>query len=112
MPNDSRFRRLPDPGRRAVAIVFDGRAVQAREGDSVAAAILAAGIAVTRRTPVSGAPRGPYCMMGVCFDCLVEIDGMPNCQACMVEVREGMRVRLMAGARGPGADLQESKADD
>ena len=102
MPNDSPFRRLPEAGRRAVTIAFGDRTLPALEGVSVAAAILAAGIATTRHTPVSGAPRGPFCMMGVCFDCLMEIDGEPNRQACMVEVREGMRVRPMAGARGLG----------
>jgi D-hydroxyproline dehydrogenase subunit gamma len=108
VPNDSPFRRLPDPGRRAVAITFENRPLQACEGDSVAAAILAAGIATTRKTPIGGAPRGPFCMIGVCFECLVEIDGTPNRQACMVEVRAGMRVRPMAGARRLGED----KADD
>ncbi len=102
MPNASLFRRLPDPKRRTVAITFEDRTVQAREGDSVAAAMLAAGMVTARRTPVGGAHRGPYCMMGVCFDCLVEIDGTPNRQACMVEVREGMRVRPMTGAPGLG----------
>ncbi|MEZ5620583.1 MAG: (2Fe-2S)-binding protein [Burkholderiaceae bacterium] len=47
----------------------------------------------------SRAPRAPMCLMGVCFDCLVEIDGRPNVQACMVEVREGMRVHA-SKARG------------
>ena len=108
MPNASPFRRLPDPSRRLVAIIFEDRTLEAREGDSVAAAVLAAGIATTRRTPVSGAPRGPYCMIGVCFECLMEIDGTPNRQACMVTVHEGMRVRPMAGAR----DLGTAPADD
>ncbi|MFU1477288.1 (2Fe-2S)-binding protein [Roseovarius sp. C7] len=45
-----------------------------------------------RRTPVSGAPRGPFCMMGACFDCLVEIDGVAR-QACMVEVCAGLDIR-------------------
>lgn len=102
MPNASPFRRLPDAKRRAVTIAFEDRELQAREGESVAAAILAAGIATTRRTPVSGAPRGPFCMIGVCFECLVEIDGEPNRQACMVEVQDGMKVQPMAGARGLG----------
>ena len=108
MPNDSPFRRLPEAGRRALTFTYEGRTLPAFEGDSVAAAILAAGIAETRRTPAGGAPRGPFCMMGACFDCLMEIDGAPNRQACMVEVREGMRVRPMAGAR----DLGEDTADD
>ena len=42
-------------------------------------------------------PRGPFCMMGVCFDCLVEIDGVPNVQGCMTPVREGMQVRAIQG---------------
>jgi succinate dehydrogenase/fumarate reductase-like Fe-S protein len=52
-----------------------------------------------RETAVSGGPRNPYCMMGVCFDCLVEIDGVPNRQGCMVAVRDGMRIRRQRGRR-------------
>ena len=86
------FRRLPDPPARRVAFTLDGRAVEGAEGDTVAAALLALGRTACRETAVSGAPRGPYCMMGVCFDCLVTIDGRANLQACMVQVEEGMRV--------------------
>lgn len=71
----------------------------ARPGDSVAAALLAAGVTTLRETPVSGTPRAPYCMMGVCFDCLVEIDGVGNRQACLTMVSEGMQVRRQHGAR-------------
>ena len=65
---------------------------------SLAAAVLLLGLASTRTTPVSGAPRLPYCMMGSCFDCLMEVDGIPNQRACQVRVRAGMRVRIQAGA--------------
>lgn len=102
MPNDFRFSRLLDPNTRRVAITFEGEPVTACEGDTVAAALLAAGIIQTRVTPVSGRPRGAFCLMGVCFDCLVEIDGEPNRQGCMVEVRDGMAVRRMRGARNVG----------
>jgi len=102
MPNASPFRRLPDANDRAVAITFEGRTLEARAGDSVAAALLVAGVTTIRRTPVSGAPRGPNCMIGVCFECLVEIDGEPNRQACMIEARDGMEVQPMDGARGLG----------
>ena len=61
------------------------------EGANLAAALLAAGVGVFRHTPVSGAPRGPFCMMGACFDCLVEIDGVVR-QACMIEVTEGLQI--------------------
>ena len=54
----------------------------------------------TRRCPAQ--PRAPLCLMGVCFDCLVEVDGRQNVQSCMVEVRDGMQVRLPHGARRPG----------
>jgi len=64
---------------------------------SVAAALLLCGYPHCRNTPVSGAQRAPYCMMGVCFDCLVEIDGVPNQQACLTPVREGMSVRWQDG---------------
>ena len=93
------FTRLTETDDPPVTIRFEGRAVPAQSGDSVAAALLAAGITTTRRTPVNVAPRGPFCMMGVCFECLMEIDGWPNRQACQVEVREGMEVRSMAGPR-------------
>lgn len=88
-----------DDARPVLRLRFEGQAVDAREGDSVAAALLAAGIATFRTTPVSGAARGPWCLMGVCFDCLVEIDGVANRQACMVAAAEGMEIRRMRGAR-------------
>jgi D-hydroxyproline dehydrogenase subunit gamma len=85
-----------------LTIWFDGQAVPARPGDSVAVALLAAGITTTRTTPVSGAPRGPFCMMGACFDCLSIVDGRPNVQTCMTPVRDGMRVQRQDGARTIG----------
>lgn len=75
-----------------LTIWFDGAAIPARTGDSIAVALLAAGITTTRTTPVSGAPRGPYCMMGACFECLAVVDGRPNTQTCMTAVRNGMRI--------------------
>ena len=96
------FRRLPEE-RAVVRITFDGRPIEAREGDSVAAALFAAGVGTCRTTPVSGSPRAPYCMMGVCFDCLVTIDGVGNRQACLVPVREGMQVAMQHGKRELGA---------
>jgi hypothetical protein len=96
------FRRLPEADGTIVAIFIDGAPFEARAGDSVAAAVLAAGVAPYRRTAASGAPRAPYCMMGVCFDCLVRVDDVGNRQGCLVEVAEGMRVETQAGARDLG----------
>jgi D-hydroxyproline dehydrogenase subunit gamma len=95
------FKRLADAGT-AVALTVDGKAVQARSGDTVAAALLAAGIDRCRTTPVTGAPRLPYCLMGVCFDCLVTIDGVGSRQACLVPVQEGMKVETQVGKREAG----------
>ena len=95
------FKRLADSGA-SVALTIDGRTVQARSGDTVAAALLAAGIERCRTTPVTGAPRAPYCLMGVCFDCLVTIDGIGSRQACLVPVRDGMTVETQQGKREAG----------
>jgi predicted molibdopterin-dependent oxidoreductase YjgC len=84
-------------GAASVSFTVDGRSLQAPAGCSVAAALLAAGVGAFRTTGIGGEPRAAYCMMGVCFDCLVEIDGVPNCQACLTLVRPGMRVRTQRG---------------
>jgi NADH dehydrogenase/NADH:ubiquinone oxidoreductase subunit G len=82
-----------------IRIEVDGKPVDVPESLTVAAALLYAGVRTFRRTPVSHAPRAPFCMMGVCFECLVKIDDQPNQQSCMVKVRKGMRVSFMNGAR-------------
>ncbi len=66
--------------------------MQAPVGMSLAAALLSNGESVFRESPVSGAPRGPFCMMGACFECVVVIDGKSGRQACMTEVAENMEV--------------------
>ena len=89
------FRRLPEPDAvhpPAVLVVVDGRNFLARAGDSVAAALLLADYLECGATPVRGAPRGPYCLIGACFDCLVTIDGQPNRQGCLVPVAAGMLI--------------------
>jgi len=78
-----------------VTIEVDGNAIPAYEGETVATALLAAGVR-TFHTTSSGMPRAPYCNMGVCFECEVEIDGALLVRACMTPVRAGMRVRTRA----------------
>jgi predicted molibdopterin-dependent oxidoreductase YjgC len=92
------FRRI-DAAAATLQMEFEGAPIAGAVGESVAAALLRAGISGFRETPVSGRPRAPYCMMGVCFDCLVEIDGVAGRQACLTPVREGMRIRRPRGAR-------------
>lgn len=76
-----------------VTIIVDGKPMTVDAGLSVAAAVL--GHHHERKMshhPVDGSPRAPYCMMGVCFECRMEINGEPNVQSCLVTVEEGMVV--------------------
>jgi predicted molibdopterin-dependent oxidoreductase YjgC len=75
----------------AVRVTLDGREVRAYEGESVAAVLFAEEVAAVRRTR-RGAPRGVFCGMGVCFECLVVVDGAPNTRACLTWVRDGMAI--------------------
>jgi predicted molibdopterin-dependent oxidoreductase YjgC len=95
------FKRLGETGS-TLTLKVDGKAIRARIGDTVASAMLAAGIDHCRTTPISGAPRAPYCLMGVCFECLVMVDGVGSRQGCLVPVREGMVVETQIGKREAG----------
>ena len=75
-----------------VKIVFEGRKVEAFEGDSVGSALAAAGVTITARSFKYHRPRGLFCMTGSCANCLMQIDGIPNVRACVEPVRDGMRV--------------------
>ena len=86
--------------RKKVTINFEGVQIEVLAGETVAAAVLATETDYTRTSAISGVHRAPYCQMGICFECLMEIDGVPNRQACMIEVREGMKVSRQYGARG------------
>ena len=97
------FRKLHDPGPQAVTIFIDGRPVAAELGESVAAVLLRQQEGWSRTTPVSQSPRAPYCMMGVCFECLVEVDGQGSVQGCLTPVRDGMSVTRQQGRRSLSA---------
>ena len=96
------FRRLPDADAATVEVTIDGRSERVRAGDTVAAALLSAGVLASRAADVSGAPRAPYCMMGVCFECLVTVDRVANRQGCLVPVAAGMRIETQHGKREAG----------
>ncbi len=93
--------RHPPPDARPVTLTFEGQPVPARAGETVAAALAAAGHAAFRTTP-HGAPRGLWCGMGVCFDCIVTVDGRPAQRACMTKVADGMRI-----GPGPAAPMPD-----
>ena len=90
-----RLRQITEP----VEFEFEGRPIVAQAGETVAAALLAAGVVALRETAGDGESRGAYCMIGNCFECRVEIDGNPNQQACQQRVRGGMRVSRQQGRR-------------
>ncbi|MFF1508199.1 (2Fe-2S)-binding protein [Streptomyces sp. NPDC058326] len=78
-------------------VEFDGRPLPALAGQSLAAALWSAGILTWRTTRVSGAPRGVFCGMGSCFDCLVTVNGRPNQRACLTPARPGDTVTTQEG---------------
>ncbi|MBL3687471.1 (2Fe-2S)-binding protein [Leucobacter zeae] len=111
----------PAPGTRGrpradetVSAAFEGAPLEAPAGASVAAALISTG-RTSWRDSREGAPRGLFCGIGVCFDCIVEIDGESGQRACMVPLRDGMDVRRDRGARGsdgPGDDRDPGAAPD
>lgn len=79
-----------------VTINIDGRPVAAFTGETVAAVLLAEGRRVFRRT-AGGSPRGVFCGMGICFECLVRVNGTPNVRACLTPVADGLTVETEPG---------------
>lgn len=99
------FRKLADTGPPcpAVSLTVDGQAIEAQAGDTVASALLRLDPPRSRTTPVKGSARAPFCMMGVCFECLAVVDGLASTQTCLVTVRPGMRVQRQHGRPVPDA---------
>ena len=86
-----------------VKVTLDGQPVSLPAGMNVAAALLGIGENISRISPTSHKPCAPHCLMGVCFECMMEIDGIQR-QACMTEVQEGMVInRCLNGGKGEGA---------
>ena len=83
---------------RTITFTFDGAPVTTEPGQSVAAALIAAGTRSWRTTRVEGRPRGVFCGIGVCFDCLAVVNGRPGQRACLVEARAGDVVTTQEGA--------------
>jgi len=80
-----------------IRITVDGVTVAAEPDETVAAVLLRTPPFFARTTPLTGERRGPYCMMGVCFDCLAVVDGVPSTQTCLTLVRDGMQVERQHG---------------
>jgi len=83
-----------------IEFTFDGEKIVAITGQSVAAALLAANQRTLRKTRFNNNERGVFCGIGVCFDCLVVIDGITNQRACLIEAKPGMKVQTQVGSDG------------
>lgn len=92
----------PDPARRTTVLI-DDVAVEAELGEPLAAVFHRLGQPI-RHHPLTGAPREAYCMMGVCFECLVTLADGASAQACLLPVREGLAVTRQSGVRRIGHD--------
>lgn len=78
-------------------LTFDGEPLEFRPGQTVGGALMAAGVLSWRTTARAGSPRGLFCGIGICFDCLITVDGVPNQRACLTPARRGMRVETQEG---------------
>lgn len=84
-------------------LTIDGSPLAARPGQTVGAALTAGGIMAWRTTRKGGRPRGLFCGIGVCFDCLITVDGVPGQRACLTPARDGMALETVDGTSGgPG----------
>lgn len=78
--------------REPVTVYFNGRAIPAFEGDTIAAALVASGVRVFRNSHKRGEPRGIFCANGHCTDCAMQVEGVENTKICITFVREGMQI--------------------
>jgi len=92
------FKQFTSDNRKTVSIYFEGTRLSVPAGITVAAAVMGySGENYIRRSPVSGEKRAPFCFMGVCHECLIEIDGIPDQQACIIEVKDDMNIKRQTG---------------
>ncbi|MCS5591526.1 MAG: (2Fe-2S)-binding protein [Gammaproteobacteria bacterium] len=87
------FRSINSNQAELITIYFEGKPLNVPKDHNVATALLEAGIRSFRKTTLNNESRGPYCMMGVCFDCLTNINGLDNQQSCAIQVSEGMKIK-------------------
>ena len=101
----------PRGGESAFEITVDGRAVPAREGDTIASALVASGVRVFRTSTKRHEPRGMFCAIGRCTDCAMTVDGTPNVRTCITPARPGMVVETQHGLGEWRAGETDSEQD-
>ncbi len=77
-----------------VKLLVNGKEVPAYRGETLLAALIAAGYKKLKTSPLYHEPRGPLCGMGTCFECIVTVNGIPNTQSCMTEVENNMEIKI------------------
>jgi len=85
------------PEKKEIKIYFNGKKLTAYEGEPIAATLYANGIRVLRRTEKYGKPRGIFCAIGRCTDCVMTVDGVPNIRTCITPVKDGMKIEFQKG---------------
>ncbi len=93
---------------KAVRFTFDGKEIEGCEGEPIAAALKAAGVMVHRYTQKEHKPRGIFCAIGRCTDCVMIVDGVPNVRTCITPLREGMVVKTQYGVSEKSFAEQEA----
>ena len=83
--------------KRRVQIEVDGKIIEAFEGEPIAAALKSAGVNTLRITPKRKDPRGIYCAIGLCTDCVMTVEGKPNVRTCVTPVKDGMKIQTQIG---------------
>lgn len=101
MTKDMRIKEHPILGtlerEKTVTIYLDDQAIEAVEGEPIAAALMAAGKSVFRYTRKNNEPRGVFCAIGQCTDCMMTVNGIPNVRTCVTPVKDGMKVQTQQG---------------
>ena len=96
-----------------IKFTFDGKEVEGYEGEPIAAALKAAGLMVHRYTKKEHKPRGLFCAIGRCTDCVMVVDGIPNVRTCITPLKEGMVVKTQYGVTDiPFEDIKKAKEND
>lgn len=89
----------PIPEGKLVTFTYDGKPLQGYEGESIAAALRVNGVMVHRYTAKRHEPRGVFCAIGRCTDCVMVVNGQPNVRTCITPLEEGMRIQTQDGAK-------------
>lgn len=87
------------PEKKKVTFYFDGKTMEGYEGEPIAAALKAEGVMVHRYTKKRHEPRGIFCAIGRCTDCVMIVDGKPNVRTCITPLKEGMKVQTQYGVQ-------------